>query len=109
MPLPALPTVLARPDPAPLQAKAPDHLTLVPPLPAPPPAAENPKRQAREPRPGQPAAARTTKPPAQSFYTEKFVEQGEYRYRRRACEPPNMPDVCFMPQSDRQPIVLAKP
>jgi hypothetical protein len=45
----------------------------------------------------------------QSFYTEKFVEQGEYHYRRRACEPPNMPDVCYMPQADRQPIVVAKP
>jgi hypothetical protein len=109
MPLPALPAVVARPDPAPLQAKAPDPLTLLRSLPAPPPAAESPKRQAREPKPGQPPTARPTKPPAHSFYTEKFVEQGEYRYRRRVCEPPNMPDVCFMPQSDRQPIVLAKP
>jgi hypothetical protein len=109
MPLPALPAVSARPDPVPSQAKAPDPPILIPPLPAPPPAAENPKRRARESKLGQPAAARPTKPPAQSFYTEKFVEQGEYRYRRRACEPPNMPDVCFMPQSDRQPIVIAKP
>ncbi len=106
MPLPALPDVSARLDPAPWQAKAPDPSTLLPPLPAPPPPAENPKRQAREPKP---AAARPSKPPAQSFYTEKFIEQGAYHYRRRACEPPNMPDVCFMPQADRQPIVVAKP
>ena len=105
MPLPALPDVAARPDPAPWQAKAPDPPTFLSPLPAPPLPAENPKRQAREPKP---AAARPSKPPAQSFYTEKFIEQGEYHYRRRVCEPPNMPDVCFMPQSDRQPI-LAKP
>jgi hypothetical protein len=106
MPLPALPDIAARPVPAPLQAKSPDPPILLPPLPAPPSPAENPKRQAREPKP---AAARPNKPPAPSFYTEKFVEQGEYRYRRRACEPPNMPDVCFMPQADRQPIVVAKP
>ncbi len=106
MPLPALPDVAARLDPAPWQAKAPEPPTFLPPPPAPPPPAENPKRQAREPKP---AAARPNKPPAQSFYTEKFIEQGEYHYRRRVCEPPNMPDVCFMPQADRQPIVVAKP
>jgi hypothetical protein len=106
MPLPALPEITARREPAPLQAKAPDPPTLLPPSPAPPPPAENPKRQVREPKP---AAARPSKPAAPSFYTEKFVEEGEYRYRRRACEPPNMPDVCFMPQADRQPIVVAKP
>jgi hypothetical protein len=109
MPLPALSTISVRPDPAPSQAKAPDPPILIPSPPVPPPAAENPKRQAREPKPAQPAAVRPTKPSAPSFYTEKFVEQGEYRYRRRPCEPPNMPDVCFMPQSDRQPIVIAKP
>jgi hypothetical protein len=109
MPLPALPA-LTRPDPSPWQAiKAPDPPTLLPLLPAPPLPAENPKRQAREQRPPPPAAARSPKPPAPSYYTEKFVEDGEYRYRRRVCEPPNMPDVCFMPQSDRQPIVVAKP
>jgi hypothetical protein len=105
-----LPTLPARSGPAPWQAKAFDPAILLPPLPASPPPAENPKRQVREPKSGSPAAAaRPTKPPAQSFYTEKFVEQGEYRYRRRICEPPNMPDVCFMPQADRQPIVVAKP
>jgi hypothetical protein len=82
---------------------------LLPLLPAPPLPAENPKRQVREQRPPAPPAARSPKSPAPSYYTEKFVEQGEYRYRRRLCEPPNMPDVCFMPQADRQPIVVAKP
>jgi hypothetical protein len=114
MPLPALPA-LAPSDPAPWQARAPDPPMFLPPLPAPSPPPENPKRQIRDARPGPPAtsaAARAPKPSAQqqpSYYTEKFVEQGEYRYRRRLCEPPNMPDVCFMPQADRQPIVIAKP
>jgi hypothetical protein len=114
MPLPALPamTPLAQvqPDTAPWQARASDPPMFLPQLPAPPSMAENPKRQTREARPpAAPAAARAPKPPAQSYYMEKFVEQGEYRYRRRACEPPNMPDVCFMPQADRQPVVVAKP
>jgi hypothetical protein len=109
MPLPELP-VFTRPDPAPWQAvRAPDPPMLLPLLPAPPLPAENPKRQVREQRPPAPPAARSPKSPAPSYYTEKFVEQGEYRYRRRLCEPPNMPDVCFMPQADRQPIVVAKP
>lgn len=110
MPLPALPA-LAPSDPAPGQARMPDPLMFLPPLPAPSPPPESPKRQTREARPG-PPIARAPKPsaqPQQSYYTEKFVEQGEYRYRRRLCEPPNMPDVCFMPQADRQPIVVAKP
>jgi hypothetical protein len=111
MPLPVLPA-MAPLDPAPWQARAPDSPMFLLQLPASPAPPENPKRQTREARPGPPAApaARPTKPAAQpSYYTEKFVEQGEYRYRRRACEPPNMPDVCFMPQADRQPIVVAKP
>ena len=114
MPLPALPA-LAPSDPGPWQARTPDPPMFLPPLPAPSQLPENPRRQPREARPGPPAApvaARAPKPsaqPQQSYYTEKFVEQGEYRYRRRLCEPPNMPDVCFMPQADRQPIVVAKP
>jgi hypothetical protein len=112
MPLPAL-SAIAPLDPTPWQARAPGPLTFLPQLPASPLPPENAMRQTREPRPGPPAAsaaAHAPKPPAQqSYYTEKFVEQGEYRYRRRACEPPNMPDVCYMPQADRQPIVVAKP
>jgi hypothetical protein len=113
MPLPALPAV-APLDAAPWQARAPDPPMFLPQLPAsPPPPPENSKRQTRAPRPGPPAAvaaARAPKPSTQqSYYTEKFLEQGEYHYRRRVCEPPNMPDVCFMPQADRQPIIVAKP
>jgi hypothetical protein len=104
------PLVATQPDPAPWQAKAPDPPMFLPQLPS-PPSAENPKRHAREARPpAAPAVARAPKAPASpSYYTEKFVEQGEYHYRRRPCEPPNMPDVCFMPQGDRQAIVVAKP
>jgi hypothetical protein len=112
MPLPAMP---AKPDPAPLpsQVKAPDPLAFAPPIPAPPPPlpAEIPRRQTRDTRPDPPPAAAAAPRPQkpQSFYTEQFIEQGEFRYRRRLCEPPNMPDVCFMPQADRHPIVVAKP
>ena len=113
MPLPAMPTTS---DPAPMalpwQVKAPDPpLAYASPIPvAPPSPAEAPKRQARDARPEPPAAAPAPRPPKQpSFYTEQFIEQGEFRYRRRPCEPPNMPDVCFMPQADRHPIVVAKP
>jgi hypothetical protein len=117
MPLPALPAMApiapAQPEPAPWHARAPDPPAFLPQLPATPAPAETPRRPVREARPGSPvtsAAARAPKPSTQpSYYMEKFVEQGEYRYRRRACEPPNMPDVCFMPQADRQPIVVAKP
>ena len=113
MPLPALPA-LAPSEPPPWQARMPDPPIFLPPPSAPSQPPENPRRT-RDARPGPPAApaaARAPKPSAQpqpSYYTEKFVEQGEYRYRRRLCEPPNMPDVCFMPQADRQPIVVAKP
>jgi hypothetical protein len=40
---------------------------------------------------------------------EQYLEQGQYHLRRRPCEPPNMPDVCFMPQADRQPVIVARP
>jgi hypothetical protein len=107
MPLPALPAMApVQPDPAPAQVRAPEPPMFLFQVPAASSLADNPKRQTREARP---AAVRAPKPPAQSYYTEKFFEQGEYRYRRRACEPPNMPDVCFMPQADRQPVVVAKP
>ena len=88
--------------------------TAEPALAAPPPA-ENPKRQVREPRP-EPAAVATPqspKLPARSYYLEKIVEQGDagevkFRYRRQSCEPPNMPDVCFMPQANRRGIVVER-
>ncbi len=111
MPLPLLP---APSNPWPWQVQTTEQVTPPgqPPALAPPPA-ENQKRQTREPRP-EPTAAAPRSPKPRSFYLEKFVEQGDagevkYRYRRRACEPPNMPDVCFMPPEARHAIVVAKP
>lgn len=108
MPLPVLPAPPpTRPDPSPLQASLPDPPALGPRLPASPHPAENPKRPShRSTRAG---ARRAPKPTAQSYYTEKYFEQGEYHYRRRPCQPPNMPDVCFMPPADRQPVLAARP
>jgi hypothetical protein len=110
MPLPALSTFAARPDPAPpWQAKEPDPPMLLPQFPVTVPVqpAENPKRPTREAarHTAAPAVRAAPKPAAPSYYTEKYLDQGEYRYRRRLCEPPNMPDVCFMPQADRQPVL----
>jgi hypothetical protein len=116
---PPHPPPLPLPNPPPLagegreggsQAKTPDAPTFAAPLPA-----ENPKRQVREPRPEPAAAASTQSPklPARSYYLEKIVEQGDagevkFRYRRQSCEPPNMPDVCFMPQANRRGIVVER-
>ncbi len=111
MPLPIPP---ARSDREPSQAKTPAPPAFALPLPV-----ENPKRQTREPRPDpgpEPAAVttpRSPKQPARSYYMEKFVEQGDagevkFRYRRQSCEPPNMPDVCFMPQANRRGIVVER-
>jgi hypothetical protein len=106
MPLPIPP---ARSDREPSQAKTPDPPAFALPLPA-----ENPRRQTREPGP-EPAVAtpRSPKLPARSYYMEKFVEQGDAgevksRYRRQSCEPPKMPDVCFMPQANRRGIVVER-
>jgi hypothetical protein len=115
MPLPIPP---ARSDREPPQAKTPEPPAFALPLPA-----ENPKRQTREPRPDirpdagpEPAAVaapRSPKLPSRSYYMEKIVEQGDagevkFRYRRQSCEPPNMPDVCFMPQANRRGIVVER-
>src|SRR5262245_32067643 len=107
MPLPIPP---ARSDREPPQVKIPEPRAV-----ALPPPVENPKRQAREPTPEPAAAAtpRSPKQPARSYYMEKFVEQGDagevkFRYRRQSCEPPNMPDVCFMPQANRRGIVVER-
>jgi hypothetical protein len=115
MPLPALPAFAAQPDPVPpsWQVKEPDPPIFLPRLPATAPQpAENQKRPTREAARHTPAAApgprAAPKPPAPSYYMEKYLDQGEYHLRRRPCEPPNMPDVCFMPQADRQPV-LARP
>jgi hypothetical protein len=107
MPLPIPP---ARSDREPPQAKTLDPPALALPLPA-----ENPKRQTREvaPEPAAVAAPRSPKLPSRSYYMEKVVEQGDagevkFRYRRQSCEPPNMPDVCFMPQANRRGIVVER-
>jgi hypothetical protein len=119
MPLPAMPATLdsaPAPTPAWQASRAAVPLAFAPSTPAQPappqqpPPAETLKRQTREPKAEPPPAAMAARQPrTPSFYTEQFIEQGEFRYRRRPCEPPNMPDVCFMPQADRHPIVVAKP
>jgi hypothetical protein len=104
MPLPIPP---ARSDRQPSQAKTADPPALTSPVPA-----ENPKRQTREPGP-EPAAVAAPRSPKRSYYMEKIVEQGDagevkFRYRRQSCQPPNMPDVCFMPQANRRGIVVER-
>lgn len=112
MPLPAMPPP-AQPDPAPVPAK------FMEPSPAfaaaaPPPQPDAGRRHARAsiarasvaPAPAPAPSAASSAPKRPSSYMEKYFELGEYHYRRRPCEPPNMPDVCFMPQTDRQPIVV---
>jgi hypothetical protein len=47
------------------------------------------------------------------YYTEKVVEQGDagevkYRYVRRACTPPHMVDVCYMPTENRRSVVVQR-
>jgi hypothetical protein len=105
MPLPAPP---AQFDPASWPAKTPERPVLAAPLPP-----ENPQRQTRESRPDPAAAPQPPKSAARSYYLEKVVEQSDggqvkSRYRRRSCEPPNMPDVCFMPQANRRGIVVER-
>jgi hypothetical protein len=107
MPLPIPP---ARSDREPPQAKTPEP--PAPPLPLP---GESPKRQTREAgsEPTAVAAPRSPKLPSRSYYLEKVVEQGDagemkFKYRRQSCEPPNMPDVCFMPQANRRGIVVER-
>jgi hypothetical protein len=102
-----LPTPPARSDPASWPAKPPERPVFAAPLPA-----ENPQRQARESRPD-PGATQPPKSVVRSYYLEKVAEQSDagqvkFRYRRRSCEPPNMPDVCFMPQANRRGIVVER-
>ena len=61
---------------------------------------------AAAPRPHRVAAGPRT-------YLEKVPEQGDagdvtFRYRRRACTPGNMVDVCYMPESNRARIVVER-
>jgi len=109
MPLPIPP--ITRSDLNTGQAKSPEPVVFAP------QSMESQKRLTGDPRP-EPAAVATPnspspKQPARSYYIEKFVEQGDagevkFRYRRRICEPPNMPDVCFMPQESRRNIVVER-
>jgi hypothetical protein len=76
---------------------------------------ESQKRLMRDPKSetAAGAASNPAKLASRSYYVEKFVEEGDagevkFRYRRRACEPPNMPDVCFMPQENRRGIVVER-
>lgn len=102
-----LPTPPARSDPAPWPAKPPERpVFAAPPLPA-----QNPQRQARGPDPG--ATPQPPKSVARPYYLEKVEERGDggqvkVRYRRQSCEPPNMPDVCFMPRANRRGIVVER-
>jgi hypothetical protein len=103
-----LPTPPARSDPASWPGKTPQRPAFAAPLPA-----ENPHRQAQESRPEAGSAPQPPKLAARSYYVEKVVEHGEagqvkIRYRRQSCEPPNMPDVCFMPQANRRGIVVER-
>jgi hypothetical protein len=108
MPLPLPP--VTRSDPETWQTKSSEPAVF-----APPQRAETQKRLMRDPRP-EPAAVATPNSPklaARSYYIEKLVEQGDagelkFRYRRQSCEPPNMPDVCFMPQDSRRNIVVER-
>jgi hypothetical protein len=62
--------------------------------------------------------SRTTSPKlhkgfARGYYTEKVVEQGDagevkYRYVHRACTPPHMVDVCYMPAENRRSVVVQR-
>jgi len=108
MPLPSPPITLSSLEGGQFQSTVPQ--TAAPQL-----AAENQKRPLREPKPERTAAAmpNSPKPAARSFYVEKIVEQGDagevkFRYRRQPCAPPNMPDVCFMPQESRRGIVVER-
>ncbi|SRR5579871_664797 len=110
---------LLNPPPQPNQETLPilppEPAVSTPPVSEPPAPAEDPTHQARDPKP-QPAVAATpnaAKRTGRPYYVEKFIEQGDsgevkYRYRRQPCEPPNMPDVCFMPPSSRRNIVVER-
>lgn len=59
-------------------------------------------------RPHKPAVAA-----GRPTYTEKIVEQGnsgelKFHYRRRACTPGHMVDVCYMPAENRRSIVVQR-
>jgi len=108
MPLPVPPDMLSGPET--WQTKPPEPAVFAAPQPS-----ENQKRLTRDPRPESASAIALPNPPkpGRSYYIEKIAEQDDagevkYRYRRHPCEPPNMPDVCFMPQESRRNIVVER-
>ena len=115
------------PTPAPADAAPPNWQTasLAEPPAASPPAEPVGAATAAVTEPSRPALVRRAEPArgptpkphkvatAQRSYTEKSVDQGDsvgvsFRYRRRACTPGNMVDVCYMPAADRQRIVIER-
>jgi len=104
MPLPVPPVALSGPET--WQTKSPEPAVFAAPQPS-----ENQKRLTRDP--GTAIASPNPPKPGRSYYIEKIAEQDDagevkYRYRRHPCEPPNMPDVCFMPQESRRNIVVER-
>ena len=108
MPIPAPPMALS--DPGSRQANDPVPQVIASQSPA-----ENQRQLARDPKPERAAAAMpySARQAARPYYIEKVVEQGDageatFRYRYQSCEPPNMPDVCFMPRENRRSIVMER-
>ena len=59
------------------------------------------------------AAQKSHRLAARPSYVEKIVEQGDagdvkFRYRRHACAPPHMVDICYMPPKNRRSIVVQR-
>ena len=79
------------------------------------PSAQHPDRVRRDRKPDPPRAA-APKPHRLAMrptYLERSVEEGDagevtFHYRRRACTPPHMVDVCYMPAENRRTIVVER-
>ena len=72
-----------------------------------------PRLADRKPDRSHAAMPKSHKPAARPTYVEKLVQQGDagevrFRYVRRACTPPNMVDVCFMPAANRRSIIVQR-
>jgi len=70
-------------------------------------------RRDRKPDPPRAAAPKSHRLAMRPTYLERSVEEGDagevsFRYRRRACTPPHMVDVCFMPAENRRSIVVER-
>ena len=79
------------------------------------PSAQHPDRVRRDRKPDPPRAA-APKPHRLAMrptYLERSVEEGDagevtFHFRRRACTPPHMVDVCYMPAENRRSIVVER-